>query len=190
MFKALDIFRFGNLLFARIISLIFDMISSVVEVDRRPELFVYSRFSIAIKTFKSLVCRLSTHSSISINPDKQNFMFVLCSTSLLSMSYDKDAKHIFTALSVTTDMVNGASWNLLDEPTGVAGTRRARWLHVSSATYNQARSFTTFSDHTSYGCEHHGSRMGSSWKGKRYPTPALYKTAFARAPLYTPIPRS
>jgi hypothetical protein len=37
LFRALDIPRIINLLYARIISLIFDTISSVVEVDGRPE---------------------------------------------------------------------------------------------------------------------------------------------------------
>jgi hypothetical protein len=57
-------------------------------------------------------------------------------------------RNIFTALSVTTDTVIGESWNLLDEPT--RGTRRAHWLRLSRATYNQARSFTVFFDHASY----------------------------------------
>jgi hypothetical protein len=37
MFRALDISRIVNLLFAQIISLIFEMFSSLVKVDRGPE---------------------------------------------------------------------------------------------------------------------------------------------------------
>jgi hypothetical protein len=74
-------------------------------------------------------------------------MLVLCSISALSRSYDKYVKYIFSALSVTTGKVNGASWNLLDEPTGAGGTNHAHWLRLSRTTYNQAHSFTALFDH-------------------------------------------